>query len=854
MEIDFLRHYGFTPPLIEILRRAYGDTLLPLQERVIQEGRMFEGNSLLVRAPTSSGKTFLAETLFLYHALRGRNVILLVPTKALANQRHQQWRERYGPHGFEIRLSTRDHPFDDSHILEGRFHLAVIIYEKMRSLLALGGAFLSSLGACVVDEIHYLFDPSRGPDLEILLTRLREESTLPILGLSAMAAGKEVAEWLGARPIVEIRRPVELRQGVLCQGRFVYKEFNTGQEGHEDLFHSDTADEGEAMLEAACHFAARGETTLLFWPRRDQCYTAARKLAERFNPPGKPDSPDLDSLEPTAMRDFLARLLPRRVAVHTSDLSPAERDLVEQRARGGDVLLICATSTLAVGINFPVVNVLTTRRMYSHRPEDAGARRPPAARPIPQDRLWNMIGRAGRLGLSAYGRGILVTTSPGDVQGLMRLYLKEESPPQIPLLNRTDYAQTVLKTMAGRAPFTRESCRLALENTLSGKMGLFAQPLDEIVHRALGELIQQGCLVEEQGRLHPTPLGSLVMNHGLSLSSAQRLNEYVIHHLQEKPPILEMLALLSELAEMGEQYLFVSRHDILTHVWTRALIARVEESGSSETAFLNGLLTQPARLRPEHHTAFKKTLLLHDWIQGRPIQEIENRYHVYAGAVQRLAEEASWLTGCLAETAGAHAMRAEWVKQLLILKNRVLYGFPGAALNWLPYLQDRRIGRGSVLALVERGYDAPAKITAAEAGSVQDLLPPGLFPSLFPAPIEKNGAGTSPVLIEPETPEFIVELDVGRPNRMVVNGAPVPLTLTQFRLIRCLARRAGSCVDYETILREVWPESVGDRKQISRQKKWILGKIQESIQIPAEGLIETIPGAGLLLHARIKMG
>jgi len=88
----------------------------------------------------------------------------------------------------------------------------------------------------------------------------------------------------------------------------------------------------------------------------------------------------------------------------------------------------------------------------------------------------------------------------------------------------------------------------------------------------------------------------------------------------------------------------------------------------------------------------------------------------------------------------------------------------------------------------------------------------------------------------------------------VVNGAPVPLTLTQFRLIRCLARRAGSCVDYETILREVWPESVGDRKQISRQKKWILGKIQESIQIPADGLIETIPGAGLLLHARIKMG
>ncbi|MFB3784888.1 MAG: DEAD/DEAH box helicase [bacterium] len=852
MEIDFLRHYGFTPPLIDTLRQAYGEILLPLQERVILEGRMFEGKSLLVRAPTSAGKTFLAETLFLFHALRGGNVILLVPTKALANQRHQQLQERYAPHGFDIRLSTRDHPFDDQKILEGRFHLAIVIYEKMRSLLALRDAFLSSLAACVVDEIHYLFDPTRGPDLEILLSRLREESALPILGLSAMVSSKEVADWLDARPLVETRRPVELRQGVLCQGRFVYKEFNSGREGHEKLFESDTADEGEAMLEAACHFAAQGETTLVFWPRRGQCYTAARKLAERFDPPEKPGSPNLDGLESTAMRDFLARLLPRRVAVHTSDLSPAERDLVECLARSGEVLLICATSTLAEGINFPVVNVLTTRRMYSQRPEDAGAVRPPATLPIPQGRLWNMIGRAGRLGLSPFGRGILVTTSPGDVQGLMRLYLNEESPQPLPLLHRAPFAQTVLKTMAGRAPFTRESCRQALERTLSERMGLFPRSLAEQVAQTLRDLIHQGFLVEERETFHPTPLGCLVMNHGLSSTSAYRLDDYVVHRLHDQPLILEILLLISELEEMAEQYVFVPRHDILTHAWTRRLMQRVEETGASETTFLDGLLTNPARIRPEHHAAFKKTMLLHDWIQGRPILEIENRYNVYAGAAQRLAEEASWLTGCLAETAGAHALRADWIKQLLILKDRILHGLPEAALGWFPFLQERRLTRGSVLALVERGYGSPEQISGADPETVQDLLPAHFLESSHRSKTGLTKEDSAPPPADHEPLEQVVELDDGRPNRMVVNGAAVPLTLTQFRLVRCLARRAGACVDYETILREVWPESVGDRKQISRQKKWILGRIQDITHSPAEDLIETIPGAGLLLHARVK--
>ena len=74
-------------------------------------------------------------------------------------------------------------------------------------------SFLSSLGACIVDEIHYLYDPIRGPGLEILLTHLREENKLQIIGLSAMVSDPRVASWLNAALFSEDKRPVELRQG-----------------------------------------------------------------------------------------------------------------------------------------------------------------------------------------------------------------------------------------------------------------------------------------------------------------------------------------------------------------------------------------------------------------------------------------------------------------------------------------------------------------------------------------------------------------------------------------------------------------------------------------------------------------
>jgi helicase len=67
---------------------------LPVQQAAIGEG-LFLGKSLLVIAPTSSGKTFLGEVLAVSQALNGSRAIYLVPYKAIAEERYSEFVSRY---------------------------------------------------------------------------------------------------------------------------------------------------------------------------------------------------------------------------------------------------------------------------------------------------------------------------------------------------------------------------------------------------------------------------------------------------------------------------------------------------------------------------------------------------------------------------------------------------------------------------------------------------------------------------------------------------------------------------------------------------------------------------------------
>jgi helicase len=368
MRIETLEAYNVPADIIEVWRRQVGAELLPVQERAVKEFGLFGRDNLIVFSPTSSGKTFIGEMAAVRAARENTKVFYLVPQKALAAEKFEELRRRYGPLGISVVVSSRDHREFDDQILRRDFQIAVVVFERLQALLVSRPQLMKVLGLVVVDELQIITDPERGPTLELLLTKLRIGTARPrIIGLSAvLGRAQTLADWLGARLLVETRRPVDLRKGVLCRGAFRYLEHNSGKEGVEEFPDFRHNRREEHVLSVTEELVRRREQVLVFLPDRASTVQFARAIAERVPPGAALQAIDeLRQFEETHAREALLQVLGSSVAFHNSDLSPEERALVERHFRSGLIRCLFSTSTLAVGMNLPVKNVVLDGRKWA---------------------------------------------------------------------------------------------------------------------------------------------------------------------------------------------------------------------------------------------------------------------------------------------------------------------------------------------------------------------------------------------------------------------------------------------------------------------------------------------------------
>jgi helicase len=424
MRVDLLEAYGVPAEILSIWREQFGVELLPVQRRAVKELDLFGTSNLIVFSPTSSGKTFVGEMAAVKAARENTKVFYLVPQKALAEEKHRELSERYGKLGIKVVVSSRDHREHDEHIERREFHIAVVVVEKLQALLLSHPELLDAIGLVVVDELQLITDEKRGPTLELLLTKLRAASTPPrIVGLSAvLGRADQLAEWLGAKLLVDTTRPIELRKGVLCQGVFRYREHNSAAEGREEVPIQGTESRLELVLRAAEHFAQRGEQVLVFLPDRMATVLHAKQLASRIPP--TPTGGLVLTSDGTEAARALAQVLPRGVAFHNSDLSVEQRRLVENQFRAGAIRVLFATSTLAMGMNLPVRNVILDGQRWTYLPRYERW----SLEPVSKSEYENMSGRAGRLGYTQeFGRSMLVTDSSFEAQVWLEHFARASS-------------------------------------------------------------------------------------------------------------------------------------------------------------------------------------------------------------------------------------------------------------------------------------------------------------------------------------------------------------------------------------------------------------------------------------------
>ena len=195
------------------------DTLNSLQLQAVNHHGVMDGQSLLVAAPTSSGKTFLGEMAAAKAMLDGEKVAYLAPYRAIVTEKSDEFEALYERGlGFRICRASgewRDHSWD---IRRGRFDLAVFTYETFLSLILAEPSLLDRLGLIIIDEAHFIADPGRGIVVELILTaikRARERGVNPqVLCLSAVVGDTNGFEnWFEASLLRTNERPVPLTEG-----------------------------------------------------------------------------------------------------------------------------------------------------------------------------------------------------------------------------------------------------------------------------------------------------------------------------------------------------------------------------------------------------------------------------------------------------------------------------------------------------------------------------------------------------------------------------------------------------------------------------------------------------------------
>jgi helicase len=533
MRIDLLEAFGLDPKVIAILKEKYGAELLPIQERAFKEYQILNGGNFLISAVTSSGKTLVGEILALHYGSKGKRVFYLVPTKALAEEKFEQFREDYERAGIQTVISTHDRREYDERIEGRRFHIAIIVYEKLHSLLVGNPKLLGDIGLVLVDELQYLTDEERGPVLEVLLTRVLLNAKQPqLVGLSAVLGKSEaLAQWLRAKMIREDKRPVELRQGVFFDGRFRYREFNSGIVGEEEWFPVKSEREEGQYVETAKFLAEdKGEQTIIFLPDKPTTEALAHHLCHTLTlPPAAGAIVEMSGLEESVSRDMLLTFLNAGVAVHNADLSWEERDIVERYTRKGEIRVLCTTTTLAVGLNLPMKNAIVAPLRWKYFRD---------TRSLSKERILvsdyeNMGGRVARYGfVPDFGRSVFVTASYVDHKFYTDHYVNGRLEEMTPSLNRKEMDRHILNLVASEICRDTVEIKTFLKGTFTGQTLWKSEINDADYDKAIEETIALSVkwgLIEKtaKDRLIPTPLGKNTAAKGIALETAVFFIEFL---------------------------------------------------------------------------------------------------------------------------------------------------------------------------------------------------------------------------------------------------------------------------------------------------------------------------------------
>jgi len=402
--------------------------LLPSQQKALESNMLnVAANAIVLQMPTSSGKTLMAEfNILITRSLRSDSkIVYVVPSRALMNQVFFDLREDLS--GLDLTVERTSaaieiDPAENDFLLSEEIDILVTTPEKLDLLIRRHHRSVEDISLFIIDEAHTIENGERGARLELLLTILRRErpdAKYMLLSPFLPEGGEKIKEWLGGGNSIQIdwKPSDKLVFGLkLTRRKVKYTILPTpfsDQVTEEKSFESskriatDNSGTKKEILEYVIRqYGEADKTQLILCKGRDTALNQAQFISD-FTDCKERTSDDLALIQKYMEEEIgcpttYTQLLSKGITVHHAGLSDESKILIEHLIRKGEIQYICATTTIAEGVNFPVSSVYFDSFQKGNTT-------------LSTNDFWNIAGRAGRTLIDDIGKIILPFNSKTNI-------------------------------------------------------------------------------------------------------------------------------------------------------------------------------------------------------------------------------------------------------------------------------------------------------------------------------------------------------------------------------------------------------------------------------------------------------
>lgn len=695
-----------------------------LQQDAINKAGLFEGQHLVVSAPTSSGKTMIGELAMLYRHLRGERSYMLLPLRALVNDKYDEFTAKYEPFGLRVIRSTGEISDDNGALLRGKFDIALLTYERFAALAIAAPHVLRHVSVIIIDEVQMITDQSRGANLEFVLTLVKAQRLLGIepqvIALSAVIGDTNGLEsWLNARLLRSEKRPVPLEEGLLSMdGSFRYIDADGRETAINDYVRPEyrKGSSQDVIIPLVRKLVAAGEKVIVFRETKPIVRATAKYLKDGLGLPAASQTLELlPTADPSVASAELRECLRHGVAFHNADLDREERQAIEKTFRDAESTLrvLVATTTLAMGVNTPAWSVII-----------AGLEHPGNV-PYSVAEYKNMVGRAGRLGFSPKGKSFLIATTLSDAHRLWTGYVLGKPEALVSRFATQEPLSLICRVLATATAakadgFSEQDLVVFIQSTFaSHQQGRVLNARE--VSDALKRLQEGGLVKQTEDRYRLTELGMVAGELGIRVESIVRIAR-ALRGLSG--------AQLTEAAILAAAQVTIELDEVLFPIHKKSHKERQRWRGAIQQQGLPASICQQLQATDDvgYTSRCKRLSSVLMWLEGVELNRLEASLLQHlpgdnaAGPIRATADRTRDLVGVVARIGNLVTNDGSDARvEIDELSGRLELGIP-ADIYWLCREVKRQLTRGDYLALRRSDFATLEAITKTDDLSLGKVL------------------------------------------------------------------------------------------------------------------------------------